>query len=178
MHNKSCILAFATILALSIEYSNGETPPKSYIDKFELARYMGEWYEIARFENRFERDMECVTAQYREVEGGGIEVINRGYNTKKQECSEARGRAKMGDEEGLLKVSFFLFFYADYRILALGDVDQDMQYQWALVGSKSPKYLWILARSSSLSPSTLDHIMAIAQRCGYDTSQLKFVDHE
>ena len=80
------------------------------------------------------------------------------------------GKAKLGKQPGQLRVSFFLFFYSDYNILALGE-----DYDWALVGSSSPKYLWILSRTPSLPEETLEHILDIARERGYDTDKLIWV---
>ena len=84
--------------------------------------------------------------------------------------SIADGKAKAGKHPGQLRVSFFLFFYSDYNVLALGD-----NYDWALVGSKSPKYLWILARTPNLPDATIEHILSIARERGYNTDDLIWV---
>ncbi len=182
MQHNASIIALVAIVAMSVGGSHraaAEIKRRACVSEFDLSRYVGKWYEIARFENRFERGLESVTAQYIERSDGSIEVVNRGFNTSTGEWSEAIGRAKESSVKGLLRVSFFLFFYSDYRILALGlgDDSSTSQYQWALVGSKSPKYLWILARESTLPPSTIDYIIEIMEAKGYDSSRLKFVDH-
>lgn len=145
----------------------------STVDKLDLERYMGKWYEIARFDHRFERNLVGVTATYSIRDDGKIKVVNAGYkNSLDGKYKETVGKAKQPnpDEPGKLKVSFFLFFYADYYILEL-----DEEYQWALIGSSSDKYLWILSRTPQLDQDTLDHILGKAKERGYDTNRLIWV---
>ena len=149
---------------------------KSTVRKLDIKRYMGTWYEIARYDHSFEKNLVGVTAIYTLRPDGKITVINQGYkHSMKGKLSRARGKAKLPDpkEPGKLKVSFFLFFYADYFILEL-----DENYQWVLIGSSSDKYLWILSRNPELSPSTYEKILALAGRRGYDTSKLITVDQK
>ncbi len=116
--------------------------------------------------------MNYVTAEYTLRDNGKIEVLNSGWKDDKSKT--ARGKAKQPDPKSnpaLLKVSFFMFFYSDYRILML-----DEDYSAALVGSSSDKYLWILSRTPSLPQSKLDRILAEARRRGYDTSRLIWVN--
>ena len=143
--------------------ATGCSAQRSSIDRTTVAsldvkRYMGTWYEIARYDHSFERNMERCKAQYTLLPDGKIVVENSGYNSR------------TGESAGQLRVSFFWFFYSDYNILALDD-----NYDWALIGSRSPKYLWILARTPSLSQKTTEHITAIAKERGYDTSKLIWV---
>ena len=134
-----------------------------------LNKYLGKWYEIARFDHGFERDMEKVTAEYNLLPNGYIQVINAGY--RDGEFKETIGKAKATNTSGLLRVSFFMNFYSDYRVLM---IDED--YNYALVGSKSAKYLWILSRTSQLDESTLQKIIDVAKQKGYDTDKLIFVE--
>ena len=143
----------------------------STIDNLDLKRYMGRWYELARYDHRFERNMERCEAFYTLEPDGMIAVRNSGIDSKTGLLRITDGRAKLGKQPGQLRVSFFLFFYSDYNILALGD-----NYDWALVGSKSPKYLWILSRTPSLPESTIEHILTIVRERGYDTDKLIFVE--
>src|SRR5690606_18909213 len=118
----------------------------STVKELNLQRYLGTWYEIARFDHRFERGLVGVTATYSLREDGKIKVLNQGYeNSLEGKLSVAEGKAKLTDEPGKLKVSFFWIFYADYFVLEL-----DENYQWALIGSSSDKYLWILSRMPKL----------------------------
>jgi apolipoprotein D and lipocalin family protein len=157
------------------KYPNDEKKMKRKIDitpvqKFDLNRYLGRWYEIARLDNWFERGLSDVTAEYIPQNNGMIKVLNSGFNAKKGKRSQAVGRAKTTDVAGVLRVSFFWIFYSDYRVLALGD-----NYEWALVGSgRSGKYLWILSRTKVLSKETMEIIISEAERRGYNTKQLLF----
>ncbi len=140
---------------------------RTTVEEFDLARYLGLWYEIARFDTRFERDLVSVTAHYSLGDDGSIRVVNRGYNTRKGRWGETEARALRTDEVGRLRVSFFPMIYTDYNVLVVGD-----DYAWALVGSSSPDYLWILSRSEQMPPSTLNYIISLAEGRGYDTSRL------
>ena len=134
---------------------------------FVLDRYLGRWYEIARYDHRFERGLDYVTAEYILNSDGTIKVINRGYDRKDGRLRESIGKAKTTSVPGHLRVSFFLFFYSDYDILAIGD-----DYEWVLIGSSSPKYLWIMSRTPTLPKKRLESILDIARRRGYDTEKL------
>lgn len=152
--------------AQDTEYDN------SVIDDFDLSRYLGTWYEIARFDHSFERGLDNVTAEYLFRDDGMVDVINSGWKDGKFEV--ANGKAKQPDpltDPAHLKVSFFLFFYSDYNVMMLDD-----SYQVSLVGSKSPKYLWILSRTPELSDSVLDAVLEEAESRGYDTGKLIWVD--
>jgi apolipoprotein D and lipocalin family protein len=143
---------------------------------FDLHRYLGHWYEIARLDHSFERGLSNVTATYRLRRDDSIEVVNRGYDEAKGRWQEARGRAyPVGDPTvGRLKVSFFGPFYGGYNILAL---DKE-NYRYALVCGPSRDYLWILARSRTLNPAVLQKLIAKAERLGFDTDQLIYPVHD
>ena len=134
----------------------------------DLQRYLGDWYEIARFDHSFERGLDFCKANYALKDNGKIAVTNTGIKEGKPKTSN--GKAKTTDTPALLRVSFFGPFYSDYRVMLL-----DADYQWALIGSGSAKYLWILSRTPELPKETLDTILAEAQRRGYDTSKLIWV---
>ncbi|MBN1755222.1 lipocalin family protein [bacterium] len=140
------------------------------VEGFNLDRYLGTWYEIARFQHRFEKDLEMVTATYELLEPGKVRVINRGYNPGKGKWEDAKGRAWVPDpsQAARLKVSFFLFFAADYRVIAL---DQE-NYSYAMVTSGSPDYLWILSRTPEMNPQLYMDLVDYARELGFDTSQL------
>ena len=131
---------------------------------------MGCWYEIARYENRFEKGMTNVTATYTLLPNGKIRVENKGI--KNDRYRKATGRAKQPDPEnnpGKLKVAFFLWFYADYYIL-----DLDPDYRYAIIGSSSDKYLWILSREKTLPAPLLHKLLNRIKKRGYDTTKLHF----
>ena len=141
------------------------------VQKFELERYLGTWYEIARYDHSFERGLTSVKAQYVRRDDGMIKVVNTGFDAKRGQQKEVIGKAKTTSAPGMLKVSFFWIFYADYRVLALGD-----DYEWALVSAgRSDKYVWILSRTEKLADDTLKGILSEAQRRGFDAGRLIFL---
>ena len=145
------------------------------VKNFELQRYLGTWYEIARLDHSFERDLQQVTATYSLRDDGGVRVVNKGFNPKKNKWKEAIGKAYfVGDSDiGQLKVSFFGPFYGGYNIIELDKVN----YQYALVCGPNLSYLWILARRPELSKSIVDRLVAKANSLGFATEQLIFVKH-
>lgn len=144
------------------------TVDNSVVNNFDLNRFLGSWYEIARFDHKFERGMEQTKATYILREDGKVAVLNTG--TKDGKHSEAKGVAKLTDTPALLRVSFWRPFYSDYRIMLL-----DEDYQYALIGSGSDNYLWILSRTPQISAETKGLILAEAQKRGYDTENLIWV---
>jgi apolipoprotein D and lipocalin family protein len=144
------------------------------IDDFELNRYLGKWYEVARLDHSFERGLEAVTADYSLREDGGIRVINSGRNTETQLNQEAEGRAYFVEEPniGHLKVSFFGPFFGSYVIFEL-----DEDYQTAFIAGNTTNYLWLLARTPKVSQELIDEFIASADQLGFDTRQLIFVNH-
>jgi len=142
---------------------------------FELNRYLGTWYEVARLDHKFERGMSNVTASYSMRDDGGVSVVNRGYKTAKGLWDDAIGKAYfIGDTDvGQLKVSFFGPFYGGYNILEL---DKD-NYQYALVAGPDLSYLWILARSPNLDQHVLSNLVNEAEKLGFPTGELIYVDH-
>jgi apolipoprotein D and lipocalin family protein len=143
---------------------------------FDVGRYLGTWYEIARLDHSFERGLEQVTAQYSMREDGGIRVVNRGFDAARNEWREAEGRAYFIDDPhtGRLKVSFFGPFYGSYNIIALDHAG----YDYALVCGFDTSYLWILARQPDLDRRIAEELVAIAGARGFDTSQLIYVRHQ
>ena len=137
----------------------------------DLNRYLGEWYEIARFDHSFERGVERAKAKYSLKDDGTIEVVNSGIKDGKPKT--AIGKGKTTDTPGLLRVSFFGPFYADYRVMM---IDED--YACALVGSGGADYLWILSRTPGLSETAKSELLAEAQRRGYVTDKLIRVKQE
>ena len=140
----------------------------------ELARYAGKWYELARYENRFERDCREATAEYQLRADGLIDVINS-CETAKGERKTSRGRAKVvPDSAGAkLKLSFCGPFYVgDYWVL-----DHDDDYQWAIVGEPSGCYLWILHREATPEPSLVSSLRQRAGALGYDLRKLRRTRH-
>jgi apolipoprotein D and lipocalin family protein len=176
--------AFFPILAAVLMAAGCASPPVnrvsdaplSVVPLVDLERYLGRWYEIARLENQFEKNCEGVTADYARREDGLISVVNtcrEGSPTGPQRTSI--GRARVVDEatNAKLKVSFFGPFWGDYWIL---DLDED--YTRSLVGEPSGRYLWILARTPSLSEEQKADALETLNSLGYDTSKLYFTKHQ
>ena len=138
------------------------------VAELDLGRYLGEWYEIARFDHSFERGIEQAKANYTQNADGTIKVVNSGIKNGKPKTAIGKGKAT--DTPGLLRVSFFGPFYADYRVMMI-----DADYTYALVGSGGANYLWILSRTSVLPDSVKSELVAEAKRRGYDTDQLIWV---
>lgn len=159
----------ATITACS-------TIPKGVtaITNFEKDRYLGKWYEIARFDFRFEKGLNNTTAEYSLRDDGKIKVVNRGFNYEKKEWKESEGKAKFAgaDNVAMLKVSFFGPFYAGYNVIAL-----DKDYKYALVAGDSYKYLWILSREKTIPEDVKSNYLKIAKEAGFNTSELIWVEH-
>lgn len=145
------------------------------VDHFQLERYLGKWYEIARLDHSFERGLTRVTAEYGLRRDGGVSVLNRGFSVKENAWQEAVGKAYFvkGADQGYLKVSFFGPFYGSYVIMEL---DRE-QYSYALVCGPDKSYLWILARSPELKEEIRDSLIAKASALGFETGKLIFVDH-
>jgi apolipoprotein D and lipocalin family protein len=169
--NKALSLAGLAVAVLALFFILQPTmAQRPYIKNFEMNRYLGKWYEIARFPHSFEKGLVGCTANYLLLADGKVKVENAGYkNTLDGEYSTAVGKAKLAGKpaDGHLKVSFFLFFYADYFIM-----DMDPDYQWALIGSKADKYLWILSRAPQMDDVTYNKILDKARDLGYDLKLL------
>lgn len=173
------IVVFGLIISLGVLalISSCASIPKnaSPVQNFDINKYLGNWYEIARFDFRFEKDLDNVMAQYSLNDKMNVNVINSGYNFKKEKWVSAEGVAKFrGDKNtAALKVSFFGPFYSGYNVIALDD-----NYKYALVAGKDLNYLWILSRKKSIPENVKTGYLKIAQEIGYDTSKLIWVEHD
>lgn len=169
------ILALFFALTLS---ACSTAPPAGLrpVTSFDINRYLGQWYEIARLDHSFERGMSDVSATYQLQDDGSVKVINRGYDTRRQAWKEAIGRALfIGDSDtASLKVSFFGPFYGGYHVIAL---DQQ-NYRWALVAGPDRDYLWILARDRTLPAGIREQLLRQAGELGFATDKLIWVDHK
>ena len=151
-----------------------KTVDNSTITDFNLDRYLGKWYEIARYDHSFERDLVGNTAVYTLRDDGKIKVLNSGHlKTLDGPYKESIGKAKpnRNGKAGQLQVSFFGPFYSDYYILDLAP-----DYSYSVVGSSSPKYLWILSRTPQLPQNVKSKILSNLQQRGYDTGKLLWVE--
>jgi len=146
------------------------------VDEFEVDRYLGRWYEIARLDHRFERGLSKVTATYSLRDDGGLVVKNRGYSASKGEWKEATGKAYfVGDKQvGHLKVSFFGPIYGSYAVFELDKQD----YQYAFVSGNTTKFLWFLSRTPTVSDESLERFKSRSEELGFDISKLILVDQE
>ena len=145
------------------------------VEGFELDRYLGTWYEVARLDHRFERGLTNVTANYSMLDDGGVRVVNRGRSAD-GEWEDAEGKAYFVDrpDAGRLKVSFFGPFYGGYNIVEL---DKD-GYQYALVVGPDRDYLWILARQPDLDDTILQRLVARARELNFPVDELIYVEHD
>jgi apolipoprotein D and lipocalin family protein len=140
-----------------------------------VERYLGRWHEIARLDHSFERGLSEVSADYRKLPDGRIEVTNRGFDARKNIWKEAKGVARFQGNPNVasLEVSFFWPFYGAYNVLVL-----DPQYRYALVAGPNHDYLWILARDPQLDPATLSSLVGRARDFGFATDALIYVEQK
>ncbi|MCL4113074.1 UNVERIFIED_CONTAM: hypothetical protein GTU68_049996 [Idotea baltica] len=143
---------------------------------FDANRYFGKWYEIARLDHSFERNMNNVTAEYSLSEDGNIKVVNRGYNTESKQWKTAEGKAKFVEAKnvGRLKVSFFGPFYGGYNIVEL----DKKNYQYAMIMGNNTKYFWILSRNPTLAPSIQNRLIDKAKGLKIPVDKLIYVEHD
>lgn len=146
------------------------------IDNFDMRRYIGTWYEIARLDNRFEKGLERISANYQPREDGGIDVTNKGWNAQEGEWSMIEGKGYFIDkaDTGRLKVSFFGPFYGAYNII---DLDKQ-NYSYALVTGPDKSYLWILSKTKQLPQETLRNVINKAKSFGFSTENLIYVKQD
>ena len=150
---------------------NGATP----VQPFDVERYAGKWYEIARLDFKYEKGLNNTTADYSLNDDGTIRVVNRGYDTAKNTWKEATGKAKFvgSPNEGKLNVSFFGPFYSGYNVIAL-----DPEYRYALVAGENLKYLWLLSRQTTMPENIKQDYLLKANAIGYNTDKLVWVQHD
>jgi apolipoprotein D and lipocalin family protein len=167
---KSALLIGGTVLAAGLAFAYAEgSSDLTTVPSVDLNRYVGQWYEIARYPNRFQK--QCagdVTATYTAIGDSKIEVLNSCRN-KDGRNEIAKGKARVADpnSKARLRVTFFWPFYGDYWIIGL-----DPEYRWAVVGEPSRKYLWILSRSPQMDESDYRRAVSIVREKGYDPSKL------
>lgn len=164
-------LVTLTMLSGCVKIPAGITP----VENFEIDRYLGRWYEIARLDHSFERGLEQVSAEYSLRPEGGISVVNRGYDPEKQTWKEAEGTAYFVDDtkEGYLKVSFFGPFYGAYVIFEL----ERKNYGYAYVSGPDTSYLWLLARTPEIDEPIKTDFVARADELGFNIDELIWVNH-
>lgn len=163
-------MTMALLAGAAFALPSGATP----IQELDTARYLGKWYEIARLDFAFERDLDKTTAEYSLEPNGTIKVVNRGFNVKRNKWTKAEGRARFRSKQsnGALEVSFFGPFFSEYNIVAL-----DPEYRYALIVGANPKYMWILSREPSIADDVKAEYLSIAQSIGVRTDDLVWVEH-
>lgn len=175
MNTHKQISTFAVILIIGL--SSCATIPKGAVavSPFDKAKYLGKWYEIARIDFVYEKDLNNTTAEYSLNDNGTIKVDNKGYNTKKGINTQAIGKAKFvgKDTIGMLKVSFFGPFYGGYNVIAI-----DADYKYALVAGGNLKNLWILSRENTIPDDIKANYLKVAENAGYNTADLLWVVHD
>lgn len=172
-------LAFIITISIVLSSCMGTPANIKVVDNIDANQYLGTWYEIARLDHSFERGLENVTATYSMRDDGGIKVINRGYDGKKQKWSEAEGKAYFltppnadNTHLGKLKVSFFGPFYGAYNIIAL----DKPYYNYVMICGPDKSYFWILSRTPQLSYPIKQELIAQAKNLGFATEQLIYVN--
>ncbi|MDO1476771.1 MULTISPECIES: lipocalin family protein [Comamonas] len=139
------------------------------VSHFDINRYLGTWYELARIDHHFEKNLIQVAARYQLNADGSISVLNRGFDARKQEWREAEGKAQFLGPSNVaaLKVSFFGPFYGGYNVVSLDD-----EYQTSLVIGGSLDYFWLLSRQKSIPEEQLHLLLLKAQSLGVDLSRV------
>ena len=149
------------------------TPKTSHqrtVQEFDIKKYMGLWYEVARYDNIFERGLVDVKAKYTLMKDNTVKVENRGRNLYgKLKTLYGTAYQPSALRPGHLRVSFFFWFSSDYNIIMLSD-----DYSWSVVSGKNGKYLWILARTKFLPSETLDKIFQFMRARGFNPGKLVF----
>lgn len=168
-------VALVATLGLGGCASNAPPDGVTPVTAFDVNRYQGRWYELARLDHAFERGMTNVSATYRVQADGSVKVVNQGYDPSQQRWREAVGKAYFlgAPTTASLKVSFFGPFYGGYHVAALGS-----HYEWALVIGDSVRYGWILARDRQMEPQQLRQIVLQAQALGIAPSAWHWVAHD
>jgi apolipoprotein D and lipocalin family protein len=158
-------------------HAQSATAPLTTVPSVDVARYMGTWYEIAKYPNWFQKKCASSTqATYSLLTNGQVQVLNR-CKTDKGEWSEALGAARQvgGPTSAQLKVrfapewlSFIPMVWGDYWI-----IDLDPQYQWVLVSEPQREYLWILSRAPQMPAATLQQLQNKLVALGFDLKRLE-----
>lgn len=169
---KYLLLSLLPMLLLNacVGMPNGVQP----VNNFDLNRYLGRWYEIARLDHSFERGLIKVSAEYSMREDGGVNVLNKGFSVEDNEWKEAEGKAYFVNDpdQGYLKVSFFGPFYGAYVIFELDKED----YQYAFVSGPDTSYLWLLSRTPRVSQELIEKFIEQSEAAGFDTDELIYVE--
>lgn len=167
------ILALATLLWAIFTCRDAAAmsgmPPLRTVDSVDLNRYVGTWYEIARYPNSFQKGCLGSTASYTLRDDGEIDVVNSCRDAEDGRTRRVEGRAWVVDPatNARLKVSFFWPFRGDYWIIDLGK-----EYEYAVVGTPNRKYLWVLSRTPAMDDAVYAAIMERVRRLGFDPGRV------
>lgn len=164
------------LIAVLLSGCTGIPEGVTAIDGFEINRYMGTWYEIARLDHRFERGLDKISATYTLSGDGGVNVVNKGWNKEAGKWKQVEGKAYFVEQpdKGRLKVSFFGPLYGGYNIIELDKRD----YSYSMVAGPDKSYLWILSRTRQMPKATLEALIAKAKQLGFATDDLIFVKQD
>ncbi|MDB9743938.1 lipocalin family protein [Fibrobacterales bacterium] len=145
------------------------------VQKFELDRYLGKWYEIARLDHSFERGLSQVSAEYSLKDDGGVKVLNRGFSKEEDKWNEAEGKAYFVDKTnvGHLKVSFFGPFYGSYVVFEL-----EKNYEYAFISGPNTDYLWLLSRTPQVDTEVIEKFKKMAKERGFALEDLILVEQK
>jgi len=162
-------MALAGCAALGPKHAVGNANVPQPAKSVDLQRYLGRWYEIARYEQGFQKDCDAVTADYDLRSDGKISVLNKCVKPDGK-ANQSEGRAKIVPDAGnaKLKVSFFGPFFGDYWVL-----DHAEDYSWSIVGEPSGRYLWLLSRDANPSKVKVEALVGRAKALGYDVGMLR-----
>lgn len=172
-----CTVGLAALAGAALYATRNPRIPEGIhpVEGFDLDRYLGKWYELARIEHSFEKGLQRTQAEYSHHPNGSVQVINRGYDPRHGEWKVSHGKAKptVAPDVAALKVSFFGPFYGGYNVVAL-----DTDYQWAMVIGSTLDYFWILSRRPSLPDGVEDRLMHQARMLGVDTQKVLWVHQD
>ncbi len=170
-------LAGIGAVAFLIACSTKKTMSKKVqvIQNFDSEKYLGTWYEVARFDFKHEKNLKNVTANYSKREDGKIKVMNKGFNYINNEWEEATGKAKFAasEQEAALKVSFFGPFYAEYNVVMM-----EPDYKTALVFGENTDYIWMLSREKTIPESIKQKYLDFAEKNGYDIKRFVWTEQD
>lgn len=177
MNKKQTLIALSATALGAVIY-NALKPVKSNvqaISNFDLDQYLGKWYEIARLDFFWEKNLKNVVAEYRKDTNGRIQVINKGVDITSNQLKIKTGKAKFKGNKniGALKVSFFGPFYSGYHVMAV-----DEGYKYALVFGDNTDYMWILSREKDIPKKIVDGFLKTAEMAGYVTDDLVWTVQE
>jgi apolipoprotein D and lipocalin family protein len=137
------------------------------VSNFKIDKYLGKWYEIARYDHSFEKGCKDVSANYSKRDDGKIKVVNRCIKNGKEKVANAVAKFEGDENVAHLKVSFFWPFYGNYKVIYL-----DEKYQYAIIDGGTYDYFWILSRKKKIAPSVLNDLIRKAQNFGYDLNKM------